>query len=596
MNILCKVCSDKASGFHYGVHTCEGCKGFFRRSIQNKVSYKPCSGQCSIQKVNRNRCQYCRLQRCLQVGMSRSAVRFGRVPKKEKLKMIAVMQEAGDHSRQPDQNGRSSGSSQPDQPLDLSCKRDKMEGNIALMNRLHSESGHMNGSYVPHQFNPMTKIGLTTSAGLNIPIAIPYLDIADANGVRPMTLTSRENQQVVPISQAACNLPSTTASKVKHAYSNGHVSASDYTSVSPFLPIFGLGVNRLNNLGHCDSNLNGKDYQNSPTSGEADVVKPSVIVSQENNTHDTIHPKKRYVPLWNNNGSNTVDIKQETTDGNHISKPEQTFNNIFNETKIAKPSRILHYTENSQLQLLKRLKESDLCGNKELHEQCVQLTTSLCDVHSMTSVNQLENLERILLAAINHNTRNMPKHPAVKGSGNNDEDEDFSDRFSPAINQIIAFSKGIPGYASLQHDDQVCLLKTGCFEVVLLQLCYLFDTSNFTLTLNGTVYTREDFAHMGLDILMNAMFDFATQVNRLKLTKEEMIMLQTAVMIASDRPGLKNCEIIKILQTDILASLEHLLSHSHPKEFTVFPSCIQILWGLRILNERHAETLLAYQR
>lgn len=71
--LLCQVCSDTASGFHYGVFACEGCKGFFRRSIQQKINYRPCSKsqQCAIVRNNRNRCQYCRLKKCISVGMSR---------------------------------------------------------------------------------------------------------------------------------------------------------------------------------------------------------------------------------------------------------------------------------------------------------------------------------------------------------------------------------------------------------------------------------------------------------------------------------------------------------------------------------------------
>uniref|UniRef100_A0ACB8EU32 Nuclear receptor sub 1 group D member 1 n=2 Tax=Sphaerodactylus townsendi TaxID=933632 RepID=A0ACB8EU32_9SAUR len=96
MVLLCKVCGDVASGFHYGVHACEGCKGFFRRSIQQNIQYKKClkNETCNIVRINRNRCQQCRFKKCLAVGMSRDAVRFGRIPKREKQRMLAEMQSA----------------------------------------------------------------------------------------------------------------------------------------------------------------------------------------------------------------------------------------------------------------------------------------------------------------------------------------------------------------------------------------------------------------------------------------------------------------------------------------------------------------------
>ncbi|XP_066447637.1 nuclear receptor subfamily 2 group C member 1 isoform X2 [Eleutherodactylus coqui] len=78
---LCVVCGDKASGRHYGAVTCEGCKGFFKRSIRKNLVYT-CRGSkdCVINKHYRNRCQYCRLQRCIALGMKQDSVQCERKP------------------------------------------------------------------------------------------------------------------------------------------------------------------------------------------------------------------------------------------------------------------------------------------------------------------------------------------------------------------------------------------------------------------------------------------------------------------------------------------------------------------------------------
>ncbi|KAM8825720.1 nuclear receptor ROR-alpha A isoform 1-T1 [Synchiropus picturatus] len=91
--IPCKICGDKSSGVHYGVITCEGCKGFFRRSQLPTVSYS-CSRQsnCQIDRSSRNRCQHCRLQKCLAQGMSKDAVKFGRMSKRQRDSLIAEVE------------------------------------------------------------------------------------------------------------------------------------------------------------------------------------------------------------------------------------------------------------------------------------------------------------------------------------------------------------------------------------------------------------------------------------------------------------------------------------------------------------------------
>ncbi|XP_053322629.1 thyroid hormone receptor beta isoform X2 [Spea bombifrons] len=74
---LCVVCGDKATGYHYRCITCEGCKGFFRRTIQKNLhpSYScKYEGKCVIDKVTRNQCQECRFKKCIAVGMATDLV------------------------------------------------------------------------------------------------------------------------------------------------------------------------------------------------------------------------------------------------------------------------------------------------------------------------------------------------------------------------------------------------------------------------------------------------------------------------------------------------------------------------------------------
>lgn len=108
---ICAVCGDKANGYHFHVLTCEGCKGFFRRSMSKGLTFTcPFTRSCPVTKTKRRRCQACRLQKCLDVGMRKDMImtdeallarRELRMRKKqERLQRVPRMAEVGSLSEE----------------------------------------------------------------------------------------------------------------------------------------------------------------------------------------------------------------------------------------------------------------------------------------------------------------------------------------------------------------------------------------------------------------------------------------------------------------------------------------------------------------
>ncbi|XP_063054988.1 nuclear receptor ROR-alpha A [Engraulis encrasicolus] len=133
--IPCKICGDKSSGVHYGVITCEGCKGFFRRSQQASVSYS-CSRQsnCPIDRSSRTRCQSCRLKKCVAQGMSRDAVKFGRMSKRQRDSLIAEVER---HRQRQQQQQRIQANSMEAQTFSTYCPvKDPLDGSPPILQPL----------------------------------------------------------------------------------------------------------------------------------------------------------------------------------------------------------------------------------------------------------------------------------------------------------------------------------------------------------------------------------------------------------------------------------------------------------------------------
>ncbi|XP_017844115.1 nuclear hormone receptor HR78 isoform X2 [Drosophila busckii] len=216
---LCLVCGDRASGRHYGAISCEGCKGFFKRSIRKQLGYQ-CRGamNCEVTKHHRNRCQFCRLQKCLASGMR--TVQHERKPivDRQERKPIADRREASTSnciagSSSVGSNAAAASSSNSSSKSCYQQSRVKQEQQQQQQQQQQRQQHATAAALFQHAATPPMGSAASTPFGLSENIFPMSLNFAELT--QTLMLASQQQQQASNSSAPLCYSPELSKPEVE---------------------------------------------------------------------------------------------------------------------------------------------------------------------------------------------------------------------------------------------------------------------------------------------------------------------------------------------------------------------------------------------
>ncbi|CAH0551806.1 unnamed protein product [Brassicogethes aeneus] len=535
--IPCKVCGDKSSGVHYGVITCEGCKGFFRRSQSSVVNYQcPRNKNCVVDRVNRNRCQYCRLQKCLRLGMSRDAVKFGRMSKKQREK---VEDEVRFH--------RAQLRAQSDSAPDSSVFEQQTPSSSDQLHHSYNGGYTYNsdvGTYTPASYYTGTTQVQANSMGYDI--SADYVDSTTAYDPRPGL-------------DALSDTGSLLANVVTTGNTNTNAgSGGKQTSTTTITLASSDSRSTFKRVQQATSAAGGATVVSVKQEGAANAANDSLVPSYVDSTTFVNSPSVQQSSggapqRTQQNTSSSAQNVQQRTSGDVDCEP----------VTLPNPSQI-----------------SEL------------LSKTISDAHNRTCLYQLEHIHEMF-----RKPHDLTRLLFYKNMAHEELWLECAQKLTTIIQQIIEFAKMVPGFMKLSQDDQIVLLKAGSFELAIIRMSRYLDLSQNCVLYGDTMLPQEAFftsdtAEMKL---VKCVFELAKSIAELKLTETELALYSACVLLSPDRPGLKGLGEIGRLSQAVVRALRLELERNHSLpikgDVTVCDALLTKIPTLREISMLHMDAL-----
>lgn len=223
----------------------------------------------------------------------------------------------------------------------------------------------------------------------------------------------------------------------------------------------------------------------------------------------------------------------------------------------------------------------------------VTSTTRPSRVKTELTQDQMQLLQYVMDS---YNKHRMPQDIASKLVDNLSTDDNFVFLTTMATSHVqilVEFTKKIPGFQSLDHEDQIALLKGSAVEAMFLRSAELF---NKKLLNSHTDILEERIRNSGISHeYIIPMFNFYKSLDELKMTEEEYALLTAVVILTPDRQYIKDKESVEKLQESFLHILEKLCKQHHPDNPQHFARLLGRLTELRTFSHHHTDMVMSWR-
>lgn len=652
----CRVCGDDGAGFHYGVNTCEACKGFFHRSLKLHHTYKcPGNGNCEVRKTKKQRsCQLCRYKKCLQVGMSKTAIKTGRYTSYKKTKDILEVKEL---HRSLYGSGQSSVK-----------KSDGSGDSESMTETMDSDSGDVTKSSLSLDYFASPSMTSPGRAGELTPASLsPWVDPMSS----PMT-SPRDTPRFLAISPRKALSPAAASVFLSPCSSDALAmspqletptgSVASNSGNSDWLEQWSPSSDRPVDLAQSFCKEASRDQEGScdPTGwSEATEVRDLQSVGSEN---------RRSSGLNNNIGverdvDNTTRSQAQITPSDVAQRPAcspPTFHNLTSLPTSTTPSppaqqgiqqqldKNGNATHNSpsEFQQLPPLNYSaqDFSGLfrsppgnertddaestvretegerivKEIYSDKREVIRQLSECHKQCfsslfrSVKRHEDIEEQQRQHAEQCEDRIRIFGRMFFLPEKDYDEIWMSTGMDVDNRkvllknweincellayaLIKFSKKIPGFTLLDLHTQAELIKSARPEVNILNSTPLFNADlKVGMWAGGNQYCHKEFGQFVNHDIFWSYTQMCRRVQKLGLTDEELAVIKALMVFTTDRDGVHvTSPIPAAVQSQLVQCLELLLSLRLPEPHLALAGIIQCLTDLRTVHQQATDLLVS---